>query len=58
MRQYIQIFNIFNWLNISAIKIISFDLVDLEKDDPGLSGLKNVCNVFAARREYRPWKHI
>ena len=42
MREYIKIFNIFNWFNISVIKIISFDLVDLEKDDPRLSGLKNM----------------
>ena len=42
MRQYTQIFNIFNWFNISAIKIISFDSVDLERDDPGQSGLKNI----------------
>ena len=50
MRQYIQIFSIFNRFNISAIKIISSDLVDLEKDDPGLSGLKNM-SVMSSQLE-------
>ena len=51
MRQYIQIFNIFNWFNISAIKIISSNLLDLENDDPGLSGLKNMSVMSLQLKE-------